>query len=151
MTKDTALRLLGEYCAIIEDRWESAESAFARLALVDTEGMAERFPKDGSEAKAMRWLGYAQGVLVATGLYSLGEVKEHSRRGWVRSPTESVANAGTVRFEVELIPRLVKTRLVVEARSLDEAESIALAQMSKTEGIEWHHHSSCTIDDEEEE
>lgn len=29
--------------------------------------------------KAHRWLGFVQGVLVARGLFSLGDVKEHSR------------------------------------------------------------------------
>lgn len=29
--------------------------------------------------KAMRWLGFVQGVLVARGFYTLAEVREHSR------------------------------------------------------------------------
>lgn len=31
------------------------------------------------EGKAMRWLGFVQGVLVANGIFSLDDVKKHSR------------------------------------------------------------------------
>ncbi len=33
---------------------------------------------NGKVEKAMRWLGYVQGVLVARGLFTLSQVKEHS-------------------------------------------------------------------------
>ncbi len=39
----------------------------------------ERFPADGSENKAMRWLGFCQGILVERGIFTLEEVKIHSR------------------------------------------------------------------------
>ena len=74
MTRYTALRLLAEY-----------EQHIPALA-----GMRARFPGGGSEAKAMRWLGYAQGIAVGCGAYSLDEVKAHSRDGVV-SPPDPVA------------------------------------------------------------
>ena len=80
MTRAEALSLLGEYC----ERLHNAGAWVGTLG--DAVGMAARFPEDGSEAKAMRWLGYMQGVLVASGVYSLDEVKEHSRRKWVVAP-----------------------------------------------------------------
>lgn len=43
-------------------------------------GLHDRFPRDGSEAKAMRWLGFAQGAAVQGGLFTLDEVKQHSRQ-----------------------------------------------------------------------
>jgi len=70
MTRDTALRLLAEY-----------EQHIPAL-----DGMRARFPDDGSEAKAMRWLGYAQGIAVGCGAYSLDEVESHSRDGVVSPP-----------------------------------------------------------------
>lgn len=52
-------------------------------------GITSRFPVDGSERKAMRWLGYAQGVAHALGYYTLDEIKEHSRTGTVSEPSRS--------------------------------------------------------------
>jgi len=37
------------------------------------------FVKEGREAKAMRWLGFIQGVLWATGRASIEEMKEDNR------------------------------------------------------------------------
>jgi len=51
------------------------------------DGIAARFPEDGSEKKAMRWLGYAQGVAHALGYYSLDEIKAHSRDRVITPPT----------------------------------------------------------------
>lgn len=50
-------------------------------------GMRARFPEDGSERKAMRWLGYAQGVASALDIYTVDELREHSRNGVVSPPT----------------------------------------------------------------
>ena len=75
MNKDTALNLLTEYSAICQ----GLNHPIAK----DAAGMPDRFPKDGSERKAMRWLGYIQGVVVTLGAFKVGEVKEHSRRGYV--------------------------------------------------------------------
>jgi hypothetical protein len=41
-------------------------------------GIRARFPQDGSEAKAMRWLGFCQGVLHERGIFTLDELKQHS-------------------------------------------------------------------------
>ncbi len=77
MTRDEALSLLREYSeeATIPDAFDWQDQIYD-----DAMGMPARFPTDGSKAKAMRWLGYMQGVLVALGVYTLDEVKEHSRR-----------------------------------------------------------------------
>lgn len=45
--------------------------------------MYSRFPDDGSQNKAMRWLGFLQGCAYALGAFSLDELKEHSRKGSV--------------------------------------------------------------------
>ena len=71
MNKLTALRLLSEY---------------KQRHTVMLHGYCESFPENGSEKKAMRWLGFVQGMLVAHGIYRLAEVKEHSRYGRVRKP-----------------------------------------------------------------
>lgn len=49
-------------------------------------GMPDRMTGDFSERKAMRWLGWVQGVLVERGVYSLDDVKEHSRTLAVTEP-----------------------------------------------------------------
>lgn len=75
MTKEISLRLLRQYQEVSENiQWatESLEILY---------GMADRFPSDGSRAKAMRWLGFAQGVLVSNRVYTLEQVKEHSKDG----------------------------------------------------------------------
>lgn len=41
-------------------------------------GISDRFPSDGSEAKAMRWLGFCQGVLIQRGMFTLEDLKNHS-------------------------------------------------------------------------
>ena len=46
-------------------------------------GMPSRWPDTGSEGKAMRWLGYIQGICAACGLYTLDELKEHSKNRFV--------------------------------------------------------------------
>ena len=53
------------------------------------DGIAGRFPSDGSERKAMRWLGYAQGAAHALGYYTLDEIKAHSRTGIVHAPSRA--------------------------------------------------------------
>jgi len=79
MTKDTALRLIEQYTAV-----------FKSQGLPDTASeLAQRWPQDGSEKKAMRWLGFAQGVAYCSGIYTLDELKEHSRRGYVVHKNES--------------------------------------------------------------
>lgn len=38
-----------------------------------------------SKSKTMRWLGFAQGVAVAKGLFTLAEVKDHSSTGAINA------------------------------------------------------------------
>lgn len=47
-------------------------------------GIGHRFPINGSVNKAMRWLGFCQGVLLERRVFTLEETKEHSRRGYVK-------------------------------------------------------------------
>lgn len=63
MTREEALTMLAGYSEVIPE----------------LKGMRQRFPEGGSAAKAMRWLGYAQGVCSALGYFSLDALKEHSR------------------------------------------------------------------------
>lgn len=82
MTRETALKMLSQYCdAIKTGMWITGGEM--PPVMKDAAGMADRFPEDGSEKKAMRWLGYMQGVLVCSQVFSLDEVKEHSKRGSV--------------------------------------------------------------------
>ena len=90
MTRDEALGLLREYCDIIRRDLEGPRTMDLSQLREDNDellreavGMSERFPVGGSEGKAMRWLGYIQGILRATGFYSLEELKEHSKNGTV--------------------------------------------------------------------
>lgn len=69
MNKEEALSLLAEYQEVVVKRGTGPN------LLIDT---SDRWP-GGDEAKAMRWLGFAQGMLVARGIYNLDEVKQHSR------------------------------------------------------------------------
>lgn len=70
MTKEDALNLISQYCTHLRDISEPDDT----LSGLDT-----RFPDDGSEKKAMRWLGFMQGALYTKGIFSLEELKEHSR------------------------------------------------------------------------
>ena len=65
MTKDDAIRLVRAYADIVppDDHIRTMPDRMA----------------DHSIGKAMRWLGYVQGVLVERGVFSLDEIKEHSR------------------------------------------------------------------------
>jgi hypothetical protein len=71
MTRSDALTMLAEY-----------EQYLPRIR-----GMSSRFPEDGSDRKAMRWLGFAQGVACALGIYSVEELRTHSRERLVTPPT----------------------------------------------------------------
>lgn len=70
MTKDQALTLLRVYAEHLRGvKWPVATAAEIDM----------RWPADGSTHKAMRWLGFMQGYLVAHDLFTLDEVKDHSR------------------------------------------------------------------------
>jgi hypothetical protein len=77
MDKDTALALLRQYADIAFDQGTS-DPTITRIY--------ERWPEDGSERKAMRWLGFMQGIMYARGFFTLEELKDHSRGGTVISP-----------------------------------------------------------------
>lgn len=90
MIRDEALGLLREYCDVIRRYLDSPRTLDLSQRREDHDsllneaaGMSDRFPASGSENKAMRWLGYIQGILRATGFYSLEELKEHSKNGKV--------------------------------------------------------------------
>ena len=75
MTKDQALKMIEQYA----DEFAlhgCRDSTIVELPL--------RFPEDGSVNKAMRWLGFIQGCAFALELFTLAELKEHSKRGSVR-------------------------------------------------------------------
>jgi len=74
MTKDNALTLIALYaerCTVSTTPMLAADSTLTEIV--------ERWPADGSENKAMRWLGFMQGALYAEGEFDLDELKEHSR------------------------------------------------------------------------
>ena len=81
MTREVALSLLSGYAPFCANEALDFKPESDRDILESAAGMSERFPFDGSEAKAMRWLGYMQGICVAYGIYSLEQVKQHSMRG----------------------------------------------------------------------
>ena len=74
MEKMTAVRMVREYAKYLRDLGETDPV----LADIDT-----RWPSDGSEAKAMRWLGFMQGALYVKRVFSLEQIKEHSKNGKV--------------------------------------------------------------------
>jgi hypothetical protein len=71
MTKDIALKLLAEYAAVFKEAGEDDKTI--------TE-IAQRFPEEGSEAKAMRWLGFMQGIVYDRKLCTLEQIKAHSMK-----------------------------------------------------------------------
>lgn len=85
MTRDTALSLLKQYGEHLRAlRWDPAYKHATQASVVHNPTMSEadlRFPEDGSEKKAMRWLGFVQGCCYSGGIFTLEEIKEHSRTG----------------------------------------------------------------------
>jgi hypothetical protein len=79
MTKDEALDLVDQYCSLVKELGGHNEIVT---------GLRSRFPEDGSEKKAMRWLGFMQGVLYITEIFTLEELKIHSRDKVVSGPVE---------------------------------------------------------------
>lgn len=100
MTKEQALTLLAAYCTERQSRLEPSTKAptewwprmrwWWRIRVVgpavrplatDTHlvTMIDRWRESGSKSKAMRWLGYMQGALHYSHIYSLDEIKLHSR------------------------------------------------------------------------
>ena len=77
---------------------------YSHLEIEDSpiQGMRFRFPEDGSEAKAMRWLGFAQGWLVASDVYTLEECKLHSK----------LASAGVDAFDLSEACEFIKNEIL---------------------------------------
>lgn len=86
-TKDEALSLLREYSDLARDRAKDTEGLFysAGEALRSVAGMRARFPEEGSKSKARHWVGFAQGVLVTCGAFTLEQVIDHSRNKTIYS------------------------------------------------------------------
>jgi len=72
MTKDVAINLIKEYAQEAKD----VGITDTTLTEIDT-----RFPEDGSEGKAMRWLGFIQGALYSKGVYTLDDLRRHVKEG----------------------------------------------------------------------
>ena len=71
MTKEEALELIDQYCTVLKKDVVEYHEILT--------GLRDRFPRDGNEAKAMRWLGFMQGSLWTHGIYPLDELKRHSK------------------------------------------------------------------------
>jgi len=61
--------------------------------------------------KAMRWLGYIQGVCNAIGIYSCDELRDHSRTGGGTAKTEEFKSAVEEHGTVPPVPRLTDEQL----------------------------------------
>ena len=81
MTSRDALGLLYQYCDLLQAQDATPRHPWTGQVdtLRDAAKMFNRFPLDGSPHKAMRWLGYMQGVLVMSGIFTLEQVKRHSQ------------------------------------------------------------------------
>jgi len=85
MTRDEAISLISEYSEhLAHYPLGPYASNTMYKAVRNAGGMFDRFPEDGSKAKAMRWLGYLQGVAVTANIFTLEDVKQHSMRKWVK-------------------------------------------------------------------
>jgi hypothetical protein len=77
MTREIAVKMIEQYCKVFVE--EGGKTPFSTTL---TEAYL-RFPAEGSTSKAMRWLGFMQGAAFAFNVFSLKEIKEHSRLGEV--------------------------------------------------------------------
>jgi len=89
MTKDEAVDLMDQYCSLVKELGGHNEVVT---------GLRSRFPADGSKSKAMRWLGFMQGVLYITEIFTLEELKMHSRDKTISGPAE-VPDEATAEIE----------------------------------------------------
>lgn len=84
MTRQRALGLLeeyGRYAKSVKWRISNNINETQWKAFLEVQDVRKRFPDDGSTDKAMRWLGWVQGVMQACGVFTLEELKDHSRTG----------------------------------------------------------------------
>lgn len=84
MTRTEALDLLQQYSVYI--RTHCSHVTRENTILDRVADAPRRFPKSGSKAKAMRWLGWAQGVLEASGVFAPQDIENHSRTRIVCEP-----------------------------------------------------------------
>ncbi len=74
MTKAQSIALIRQYCETLRNVRAMHD------VQVDAAGMYDRWEAaPGDKDKAMRWLGYIQGVCVASGIFTRIEVQQHSR------------------------------------------------------------------------
>lgn len=71
MNKHIAMNMVRDYGVIAHDHPATDEPVLTE--------MFDRW-KNGSEAKANRWLGFVQGAMFARGVFTLEDLKNHSRR-----------------------------------------------------------------------
>jgi len=86
MTKQDAISMVEQYAALTQD---------AHILTMAPRMAADDFKED----KAMRWLGWVQGVLCDRGIYDLEDVKEHSRTLRVSSSPRSTYVRATALYE----------------------------------------------------
>lgn len=83
MTTDKLDRVFRFYLSYVTDggvvpcKSENDPCHFGHLAYMATAAVHELIPA-GKVEKAMRWLGFIQGVLVCRGVFKLEDVKRHS-------------------------------------------------------------------------
>lgn len=108
MTREGALKLIREYAA----------AAKALTTDIVIHELDKRFPPDGSEGKAMRWLGFIQGCYYALGWRTLDELKNDARVGALvdevekREPPYEARRFGNriiFRDDTEIVGPLVKS------------------------------------------
>ena len=79
MKRKTALGMISDYADYARRQGDTCSTV--------TDVM-NRWPADGSTDKAMRWLGFMQGVMWSAGYYTLAEIKAHSRRATENEGTQ---------------------------------------------------------------
>lgn len=76
MTRDEALHVMMGYRLMLASDGRTTTNHL----LAHVRDMPMRIQASENTDKVMRWLGYMQGVLHATGVYTLDQLKEHSKR-----------------------------------------------------------------------
>lgn len=115
MTREDAIDLIGQYCKM----WDNKVSRKAYQLVQDPDmigGLRSRWPEDGSERKAMRWLGFMQGALWTLGIYTLDELKEHSRIREVAEPTGDALDGIERPSDLDDLARYVKGNHISEVK-----------------------------------
>ena len=79
MTPEKVIEVMEMYCERVQ-RPEELMAPDAADKILDMLPRMREFAKDPTKTeKLMRWLGFAQGVLWAEGVYKLEELKDHNR------------------------------------------------------------------------